>query len=165
MDWKKIVGTVAPTLATALGGPMAGTAVKFLAGQFLGDDNATEDQVAAFVKGADPETLLKLKQADQEFAVSMERIGVDVFEIEANDKKNARNEHKLSKMPALLSISLTFFIAGIVYMLFMMDIPEGAREVMFMLLGVVVKEWGGAMQYWFGTTRSSAEKSQLIGKS
>ena len=26
-DWKSVVGTVAPTIATALGGPLAGVAV------------------------------------------------------------------------------------------------------------------------------------------
>ena len=55
-------------------------------------------------------------------------------------------------------------ISGIVFLLFYVDVPEGAREVLFMLLGVVVKEWGGSMQYWFGTTRSSAEKNSMIQK-
>jgi hypothetical protein len=31
-----------------------------------------------------------------------------------------------------------------------------------MMLGIVIKEWGGSMQYWFGTTRSSAEKNNII---
>ena len=35
MDWKSIIGVVAPTLATALGGPLAGLAVETL-GKALG---------------------------------------------------------------------------------------------------------------------------------
>lgn len=164
MDWRSIVGTVAPTIATALGGPMAGAAVKFLGSQFLGDESATEEQIANFVKSASPDTLLQLKQADNEFALQMEKLGVDVFKIEADDKKNARSEHKASNMPAILSIALTFLVAGIVTLLFWVDVPGGAREVLFMLLGYVVKEWGGSMQYWFGTTRGSAEKNLLMKK-
>lgn len=162
MNWKSIVGTVAPTIATALGGPMAGAAVKFLGSQFLGDENATEEKVAEFVKSANPEDLLRLKQADQEFQLQMEKLGVDVFNIEAEDKKNARKEHKHSIMPAVLSVGLTFLVAAIVSLLFYVNVPEGAREVLFMLLGVVVKEWGGSMQYWFGTTRGSAEKNKHL---
>jgi len=159
MDWKSIIGTVAPTIATALGGPMAGAAVKFIGGQFLGDENAGEDQVAEFVRNAGPDTLLKIKHADNDFAVQMEKLGVDVFKIEAEDKQNARKEHKHSIMPATLSITLTLLVAGIVWLLFYAEVPEGAKEVLFMLLGVVIKEWGNSMQYWFGTTRGSAEKS------
>jgi hypothetical protein len=36
MDWKKIVGAVAPTLATALGGPLAGMAAAAVSDALLG---------------------------------------------------------------------------------------------------------------------------------
>lgn len=161
MDWKGIVNTVAPTIATALGGPMAGAAVKFLGGQFLGNEEATETEVAQFVKDASPETLLQIKQADQEFALQMEKLGVDVFKIEADDKKNARAEHKLSNMPAILSVTLTVLVGAIIALLFYVEVPVGAKEVLYMLLGIVLKEWGNSMQYWFGTTRGSAEKTAM----
>lgn len=162
MDWKKTLGAIAPTFATALGGPFAGAATKFLASKFLGQDDATEQEIENFVLGASPEQLADIKNADNEFKLQMEKIGVDVFKIEADDKKNARKEHKHSFMPAVLSVGLSLTIAGIVYMLFYLEPPEGSREVLFMLLGVVVKEWGGSMQYWFGTTRSSSEKTRLL---
>ena len=158
MTWKKTLASIAPTLATALGGPFAGAATKFLAEKFLGYENATESELDQFISTASPEQLLLIKQSDNEFKLSMTKMGVDVFEIQANDKKNARAEHKHSYMPAVLSVSLSFIVAGIVYMLFYLQPPEGSRDVLFMLLGVVVKEWGGAMQFWFGTTRSSANK-------
>ncbi len=158
MSWKKTLASIAPTIATALGGPFAGAATKFLAGKFLGDENASEADLDQFVSTANPEMLLAIKESDNEFKLSMAKMGVDVFEIEANDKKNARAEHKHSYMPAALSVSLSLVVAGIVYMLFYLQPPEGSKDVLFMLLGVVIKEWGGAMQYWFGTTRSSANK-------
>tara|TARA_R110002012_G_scaffold49804_2_gene128767 strand:- start:29821 stop:30081 length:261 start_codon:yes stop_codon:yes gene_type:complete len=74
------------------------------------------------------------------------------------------NYREKSKMPAYLSVGLTLIIMLIVFMLFWVDVPTGSREVLFMLLGVVVKEWGSAMQYWFGTTRSSADKTRLMIK-
>ena len=158
MSWKNTLASIAPTLATALGGPFAGAATKFLAGKFLGDENASEVDLDQFISTANPETLLAVKNSDNEFKLSMEKLGVDVFQIEADDKKDARENHKHSYMPAALSIGLSLVVAGIVYMLFYLSPPDGSRDVLFMLLGVVIKEWGGAMQYWFGTTRSSANK-------
>lgn len=105
---------------------------------------------------------LKLSQLEDEKQIKLAEIAQAEFQSEADDKKNARLEHKLSSMPAVLSLMLTVFIAAIVYLLFYVTMPEGSKEVLFMLLGIVVKEWGGSMQYWFGTTRSSSEKTKLL---
>lgn len=162
MSWKSILGAVAPTLATALGGPVAGVAVKFLAGELLGDEAASIEDVEAAVVGASPEQLAKLKSIDADFKVQMEKIGVDVFKLEVEDKGNARKHNKDSNMPAVLSIALTLFIVGIVCALFLTEPPAGAREVLFMLLGVVIKEWSNSMHYWYGTTRSSSDKNKMM---
>jgi hypothetical protein len=168
-DWKQLVASVAPTLSAALLGPAAGIAVKALADGFLTDDeiqgkntNQLEKKLAQHLETAGPEELAKLQELDHTFKLRMEELGVDVFKIEANDKKSARRENKHSRMPAILSIGLTLAIAGIVVLLFYVQVPTGAKEVLFMLLGVVVKEWGNSMQYWFGTTRSSGEKTKLL---
>jgi len=162
MNWKETLAAVAPTLATALGGPLAGAATKFISGKLLGKDDSTLEEIEQAVLGASPEQLANLKNIDYEFKKEMEKLKIDVFKIVADDKKNARHEHKHSNMPGVLSVGLSLTIMAIVYMLFYIEPPEGAREVLFMLLGVVVKEWGGSMQYWFGTTRSSSEKTRLI---
>lgn len=158
MSWKDDLAKIAPTVASALGGPFAGAAVKFLSNKLLGTDSGTEADLEQFISTASPETLLSIKNSDNEFKVSMQKLGVDVFEIEANDKKDARLNNKHSIMPAVLSVSLSLVVICIVYMLFWVVIPEGSRDVLFMILGIILKEWGGAMQYWFGTTRGSAEK-------
>ena len=162
MSWKSILSSVAPTIATALGGPFAGTAVKFLAGKLLGDESKSQDEVEQFILGASPEQLVNIKKLDNDFKLEMEKLGVDVFKLEVADKGNAREHNKHSNMPAVLSISLTGFVVGIVCALFYTSPPEGAREVLFMLLGVVIKEWSNSMHYWYGTTRSSQEKTKLL---
>ena len=106
----------------------------------------------------------KLLELESQKEIRLAELAQDEFKTEADDKKNARSEHKLSLMPALLSMLLTCFIAGIVWLLFYVTMPEGSKEVLFMLLGIVVKEWGGAMQYWFGTTRGSEEKTRLLNR-
>lgn len=162
MSWKETLGAIAPTLATALGGPLAGAATKFIAGSLLGNEDASLEDIETAVMGASPEQLTQLKSIDKEFKISMEKLGVDVFKLEVADKGNARENNKDSYMPAMLSVCLTFFIVGIVTALFYTEPPEGAREVLFMLLGVVIKEWSNSMHYWYGTTRSSQDKTKLL---
>lgn len=168
-SWKDIVQKVAPTIGGMLLGPAGGIAVKALADGLLGSEETEgletpqlEKKIAQYVKTAGPEDLAKLQALDNDFKVRMEELGVDVFKLQAEDKQNARKEHNDSFMPSVLSIGLTFAIAGIVLLLFYVTVPPGAKEVLFMLLGVVVKEWGNSMQYWFGTTRSSGEKTKLL---
>ena len=61
---KSIIGTVAPKLGTALGGPLGGMAGTLIQGA-LGVD--TEDAALKALE-SDPDSLLKLKQAEQDFA-------------------------------------------------------------------------------------------------
>ncbi|MFO0253092.1 MAG: 3TM-type holin [Betaproteobacteria bacterium] len=77
-DWKSLVATVAPTLATALGGPLAGMATKAIATAVLGRDEATEAELAQALAGATPDQLLALKKADADFAVRMKELDLDL---------------------------------------------------------------------------------------
>jgi len=82
--------------------------------------------------------------------------------ITSDDRKNARLENKTSNMPQILSLMLTAFIVAIVYLLFYVGVPPASRDTLILVLGIVIKEWGGSMQYWFGTTKSSQEKNKLL---
>jgi len=164
MSWKDTLAAIAPTLATVIGGPLAGTATKFLTGRLLGKETTDTAELEQFILGASPDQLAEIKDLDNRFKLEMERLGVDVFKLEVADKGNAREHNKGSYMPAVLSVGLSIFVAGIVYALFYINPPAGARDVLFMLLGIVVKEWANSMHYWYGTTRSSSEKTNLLSK-
>ena len=158
MDWSDLGKTIAgfaPLLGGVVGGP-AGAGI----GSIIASAFGVEDEPSAIAKAiaSDPGAAIKLKEIELNNKVDLERIALDVVKTELADKQNARLNHKHSNMPAILSGVLSLVIVGIIYLLFYSPVPEGSKDVLFMLLGVVVKEWGGAMQYWFGTTRSSANK-------
>ena len=158
MDWSDLGKTIAgfaPLLGGVVGGP-AGAGI----GSIIASAFGVEDEPSAIAKAiaSDPEAAIKLKKIELDNKVDLERIALEVVKTELADKQNARLNHKHSNMPAILSGVLSLVIVGIIYLLFYSPVPEGSKDVLFMLLGVVVKEWGGAMQYWFGTTRSSANK-------
>lgn len=155
MNWSdlgKKVANFAPLLGGALGGPGGAAVGKILASTFGTDEKP--DSIAAAID-ADPNAVLKLKETESNNQVELQRMFL-------RDRQDARASHKDSFMPELLSVSITLMIALIVYLLFFVKVPDGAKEVLFMLLGVVVKEWAGSMHYWFGTTRSSSDKNKLL---
>lgn len=159
MNWSdvgKSVAGFAPLLGGVVGGPVGAGIGTIIASVFGVEDNP--DAVMKAIKG-DPEAAIKLQQIQLTHKAKLEEIKLQTTQAEIADKQNARKENKHSVMPAVLSVALSFVIVGIIYLLFYATVPEGSRDVLFMLLGVVVKEWGGAMQYWFGTTRSSADKT------
>lgn len=148
--------SIAPSIAKWFGGDNAEDAAKEVIGiaQDITGINNPKDAVNEIIK----DESLRV-QFLQTLENNRTRIEMSIIE----DKQNARREHKSSFMPAMLSVALTLIIAAIVYCLFVMEPPEGSREVLYMLLGGAVREWSGSMQYWFGTTRSSQEKTRMIG--
>jgi hypothetical protein len=153
MSWKKIVGGLAPTIATALGGPLAGTATKYLANSLLGKDNATEDELAAAISMASPEQLGKLRKIDNEFKQKMRELDIDLERIAVEDRKSARDLAQ-SDMRPQIALS-TLFVAGyfaILWLLFSGTIVLGdnIRDMANILLGVLTSGIPMILRFWFG---------------
>ncbi len=83
-----ILASVAPTLATALGGPLAGAAVAFLSSK-LGLSEKTVEAVQGAVSGMGPAELVKLKELDLQFQKDMADIGIkiDLAQIDVNKEE------------------------------------------------------------------------------
>ncbi len=92
MGFKDLLRNTLPTLAVALGGPFGPAAAKAI-GTALGKPDAKESDIPGIVNdalGVDPEVILKLKQVDNEFKLQMEKLGVDLLQIDAADRASAR---------------------------------------------------------------------------
>ncbi|MBI5874897.1 MAG: hypothetical protein HZB81_03470 [Deltaproteobacteria bacterium] len=128
-DWKSIVGSVAPTIATALGGPLAGMAVSAISQAVLGKPDADEAEIGeAIVKSNNPEILLKLKTAEQEFAAKMKQLDIDMEKIAADDRASARQREVAVKdtTPRNLAYLYTVGYFVMISALFKFGVPEGS---------------------------------------
>ena len=74
---KGVLGAVAPTIGTALGGPMGNMAMGMVA-QALGCKNETKT-IEKAVQDATPEQLSELKKIDNDFDVKMKELDIDLF--------------------------------------------------------------------------------------
>ena len=162
MSWEKIVANLAPAIATALGGPLAGTATKFIAPELLGNEAATEKDIEAFMSSASPEQLANLKRIDNDFAVKMAELDVDIFSFEIKDRDSARSLAKVNMLPQIVLSAL--FILGyfaIVAVLFSgaVVIDESIRDMSNILLGVLTANIPAIMSFWFGSSHGSKTKA------
>ena len=76
-----------------------------------------------------------------------------------------RSVYAKTMMPQMLSFMLTLFVVAIVYLLFYKGVPVESKESLLLILGIVIKEWGSSMQYWFGTSNGSKDKDNIIAQS
>ena len=169
MDWKAIVGTVAPWIGTALGGPLGGMAVE-AAANALGISEKTTDAVKAAISGASPEQMLALKKADQDFALQMQTLGfkqvADLEAIAAGDRKDARAMQVANKspVPAILTWFLVLSFVGTLVGLFSLTVPPTNRDIVVYMVGQLSGFTAAAVAFWLGTTRQSENKTELIAK-
>lgn len=166
-DWKATLATVAPALATALGGPLAGVAVG-MATKALGLPESTQEALQAAVMGGGPDTLLKLKECDNHFTIEMERIGVDLERVHAGDRSSARDlAIKTNILPQM--ILATIFVSGFVYVLNLLfsgeqTVHESMKETAIYLLGILSGGIAQIMNFFFGSSSGSMRKSDAINR-
>lgn len=164
-DWKSIVGSVAPTIATALGGPFAGMAVSAISKAVLGKQDATEAEVGeALARSSDPEILLKLKTAEQEFAEKMKQLDIDLEKIAADDRASARQREAAVKDTTPRNLAYLYTGGYFVMMaaLFKFGVPEDSRDLLNTLIGILSAAEVGIITYYFGSSAGSAKKSEMM---
>lgn len=163
MDWSDVaeaVGKAAPLVGSALGGP-AGASIGAMVASAL-DVDATPGAVAAAIK-SDPQAAVKIKEMEVRDAQHLREHILKTLDAELKDKQDARQRHRHTPMPAIICIALTLLVGMGAYLLFTIDIPDDNQEIAYLLFGSVLAKWGDSIAYWVGTTRSSAEKSKVMG--
>lgn len=164
-NWKDVVGTVAPTLASALGGPLAGLAVGAI-GKVFGLDSASEEQVNAAISGATPDDLLKLKQAELEFQGKMKALDVDLVRIASEDRDSARQREVTVKdrTPQILAALIVGGYMYVQWFMLMHVIPVEMRDIIMRMLGLLDGSLMMVLTYYFGSSAGSHAKDETISK-
>jgi len=163
MNWKDIqsvVGKAAPFIGTALGGPAGGAMGSMLA-NVLGVE-PTPQAISEELRN-NPEALIKLKQFELENEQQIREMAFKTLDVELKDKQSARDAHKESRMPAAICVALTAMVLLGGYAIFATEIPTANETLANLLFGALIAKWGDSIAYWVGTTRSSSDKSKLLG--
>lgn len=160
MDWLDTLKTVAPTLATAVGGPLAGLAVKVAADAIGGD--VTEESLQEAVLSGSPDVLLKLKQADYDFNIKLKELGITKDQLAVEDRKSARELAKKNMTPqVILSAIYTIGYMAVLWQFVTGEVvvPVQSQAAFSIILGVLTAAQTQILNFWFGSSSGSKEKT------
>lgn len=167
-DWRSIVGAVAPGLATALGGPLAGAAVAALSAKLLGREDGSEADVAAAVAAGGPDALLAIRQADIVFATRMRELDIDIARLHQADRADARGREAATRdhwTPRALAAGVTLGFFGVLAWMLAYGFPAQGGEALLVMTGALGSAWGAIVTYYFGSSAGSQEKTRLLKES
>ena len=160
MDWLK---QIAPTIATALGGPLAGMAVSAISKAIGVDPEKVGDLISSNKLSADQ--IAQVKIAEIELQKQAQELGLNFEKLEVEDRKSARDMQATTRsmMPPLLAGLVTIGFFSIMVMMFFNKIDSGNPAIL-MMLGSLGTAWTGIIAYYFGSSAGSQAKTDLLSK-
>jgi hypothetical protein len=165
-DWKGTLKKLAPTAAALLAGPFAGMAVKAL-GDALSIDEPTQEKIAQAFQSQQltGEQLVAVKTAEQALALKLEELGVKRDELDVENTKSARDMQIATRswVPGALAFLITGGFFGILGWM-LSDASIKPSEALLIMLGALATAWGSVVNYFFGSSQGSRDKTNLIDR-
>jgi hypothetical protein len=152
-----ILKGIAPTLATAVAGPLGGAAVTALASKLGVSDSV--DAVAKAIAG-DPAAAQKIAELELEYA-----------KLDAQDRDSARkaytaiatseNATKLDKLVVpILALGVVGLAFSLIAVLMFIDTPNDQQQLVIFALGFITSAAGQVLSFYFGSSQGSKDKTE-----
>jgi hypothetical protein len=164
--WGGLIEAVAPTIATALGGPLAGMATRAISGALFGHQDGSIDDIQAALLNPTPDQLATLKKIDADFKVQMKQLDIDLEQISEQDRDSARRMQTETRdwIPRVLAILIVggFAIITALKMSGWNTVNDPAVSELLTTLrdGVIL-----VLSFFFGSSSGSQRKDEMIYKS
>jgi hypothetical protein len=160
MEWLK---TIAPTVATALGGPLAGMAVSAVS-KALGCD---PDEVQGIISSnkLTAEQVASIQLAELELKKQAQSMNLDFAKLTVEDRKSARDMQIATKsmlVPSLAIIIVSAFIGVVIATLGGFAVVDSVLAGT--LIGYLSAKAEQVVNFYFGSSAGSKEKTELLSK-
>jgi hypothetical protein len=157
-----LLKTIAPTVATVLGGPLAGLAVKTL-GDAIGVDEPTQDKIERALTGSQltAEQILAIKTAEQTLAAKLKELDIRLEEVEAKDRDSARQMQiqTRAKTPAVLSWVIVTAALGLEGYVMIQGIPAAVQDLVAgRILGTLDAALLTVITFWLGAAHQAQSR-------
>jgi len=172
------IASIAPMLGGAFLGPAGaagGALLKVIAGAFGLKDDAKPDEIYQAIQ-ADPEAMIKLKELELKHTEVIARLNQEwrIKQLESDlenvrsargrevdvTKATGKKENSLYVLAWLVVIG--FFVSFAVVICFDMPTSEVAKTSISILLGALIASYRDVMNYFFGSSKGSADKTKLL---
>jgi len=162
---RQIIAMIAPTLGTALGGPLGGLAGAAIATAVGGGDpKAAENALLT----QDPAALIALRKADDDFQIQLKTLGVEEEKLGYADVASARDMAKVDMRPQIWIAAL--FIGG--YFGIILSLIQGwvkvdpdALDLVKTLLTMLTVAIPMILQFFFGSSSGAKTMTGMLYKS
>lgn len=165
VNWKGVLSTLAPTVASALLGPLGGMAVSAI-GSIMGIDEPTQDKIKTAITSGQMtgEQVVALKQLELEFKDHELERQFKYADLEFKDSQSARDMQTATKSttPTILTYLITVGFFGILG--YMMTEHYHSSEPLLVMLGSLGTAWTACVSFWFGSSHGSQGKDALLAQ-
>ena len=155
---KNVVGAIAPTLGSALGGPLGGQAASVVA-KVLGCDPDPKS-INTAIQQASPEQMIELKKAEQNFEVQMKELEVDVFKLETQDKQDARSRFSKDWTARIIGVAVVGGFMGYIFLVTLQPPEQNSEALINLVLGYLGGLASAVISFYFGASNSSEDKKE-----
>ena len=153
---KNVVGNLAPTLGSALAGPMGGMAGNLVA-EVLGCDPEPK-KIEQAIQNATPEQLMELKKAEKDFEIKMKELDVDIFAMETADIQDARKVFAKDWTPKVFGLVALFGFVGYIFLVTLQPPDANSDTIVSLVLGYLGGLVSGIASFYFGASNKENEK-------
>ena len=154
---KNVVSAVAPTLGTAIGGPVFGGMASNLIAETLGVPNNPKS-IEKAISEATPEQMLQLKKAEQEFEKQMKELDVDIFALEAEEKKDARRHFSKDWTARIIGICVVAGFMGYIFLVTLQPPEQNSEALINLVLGYLGGLASAVISFYFGASQQKEDK-------
>lgn len=109
---------------------------------------------------------LKAQELEEAYQLKLIEAHGELDRLDAADRKNARDREMVikDKTPTILAYAITGGFFGVLVMMAYTDIPLGAKEVLYVMIGSLGTAWTGVISYYYGSSSGSAAKQVTIDR-
>ena len=160
MEW---LSQIAPGIATALGGPLAGLAVTAISKALGIDEKDVQNTIDSGKLTSDQ--LASIKQAELELQKQANELGLDFEKLATDDRKSAREMQVETKsmIPAVLAIGVTIGFFGILVGLMTDSVTKS--DALLLMLGSLGTAWTAIVSFYFGSSVHSEKQTDMLHRS
>lgn len=146
-----LLKSLAPTIASAAGGPMSGMAVKMLASKLKLPETATANEIEDLIE-REPEKAVLVKQADKDFKSRIREMEIDLesFKTEVEDRKDARTKFSGDMTPKIFCILALILYGAYVMAVTIMPHDQNDETIISLVLGQLSGILGTCAAFFYG---------------
>jgi hypothetical protein len=135
------------------------------------DKGKTEEEYVSLIK-ADPDAFVKLREVELTHKVELQKLALQQEQMYVDDVKSARTREvdvvKATKekdwfLYGLASLVVVGFFSVLVVLMFV-QLPKDSTGTVQLLFGALSMGFGGILQYFFGSSKGSADKTLMMNE-